>query len=43
MLSGPSGSLINRPVELGLRGATYVEVRSGLREGDRVLVPSGGP
>jgi macrolide-specific efflux system membrane fusion protein len=38
-----SGALRRRPVETGLTGATFVEVRSGLRAGERVVVPSGGP
>jgi RND family efflux transporter MFP subunit len=37
-----SGALRTRPVELGLAGATFVEVRSGLRAGERILVPQGG-
>jgi macrolide-specific efflux system membrane fusion protein len=37
-----SGALRPRPVELGLAGATFVEVRSGLRAGERILVPQGG-
>jgi HlyD family secretion protein len=36
----PAGAPVTRHVVLGLTGATYVEVRGGLREGDRVLVPS---
>ena len=42
MVREPSGTLTRRPVELGLEGPTLVEVRSGLRAGDRVLVPAGG-
>jgi multidrug efflux pump subunit AcrA (membrane-fusion protein) len=37
-----SGALVRRPVELGLAGAAFVEVRSGLRAGERVLLPAGG-
>lgn len=36
-----SGEAKERQIELGLVGATYAEVRSGLREGDRVLLPAG--
>lgn len=42
MVRGPFGTPTRRPVELGLRGPKLVEVRSGLRVGDRVLVPAGG-
>jgi membrane fusion protein, macrolide-specific efflux system len=42
MVRRPGGTYARRPVELGLTGATYVEVRRGLRAGERVLVPSGG-
>jgi HlyD family secretion protein len=42
MVREQSGRLARRPVELGLEGPTLVEVRSGLRAGDRVLVPAGG-
>jgi macrolide-specific efflux system membrane fusion protein len=42
MVREPSGTLARRPVELGLEGPKLVEVRSGLRSGDRVLVPAGG-
>jgi multidrug efflux pump subunit AcrA (membrane-fusion protein) len=34
--------LQRRVVELGLQGAHTVEIRSGLRAGERVFVPSGG-
>jgi multidrug efflux pump subunit AcrA (membrane-fusion protein) len=37
-----SGAVRRRSVELGLRGAEFVEVRSGLHAGERVVVPSGG-
>ena len=39
MLVGARGHTVRRPVSLGLRGDDVVEVRAGLREGDRV-VPS---
>jgi RND family efflux transporter MFP subunit len=42
MVREPSGTLARRPVELGLEGPKLVEVRSGLRAGDQVLVPAGG-
>jgi RND family efflux transporter MFP subunit len=42
MVRGPKGAVVRRPVRLGLTGATYVEVRSGLRPGERVLVAGGG-
>jgi RND family efflux transporter MFP subunit len=42
MVRDPSGALRKRVVEVGLAGATYVEVRSGLRAGERVLVAAGG-
>jgi HlyD family secretion protein len=42
MVRESSGSLTRRPVELGLEGRSMVEVRSGLRAGDRILVPTGG-
>jgi RND family efflux transporter MFP subunit len=38
----PSGTLRRRPVEIGLRGTSLVQVRSGLRPGDRVLIPAVG-
>jgi RND family efflux transporter MFP subunit len=37
-----SGALQRRPVKLGLSGAELVEVRSGLRAGERVVVPTAG-
>jgi HlyD family secretion protein len=37
-----SGAPRRRVVELGLEGAHSVEVKSGLREGERVFVPAGG-
>jgi RND family efflux transporter MFP subunit len=42
LVRGRKGALVKRPVELGLTGATYVEVRSGLRPDERILVPSSG-
>ena len=39
---GESGAHEERPVELGASGDAYIEVRSGLREGDRVLVEGSG-
>jgi HlyD family secretion protein len=42
MVRSPSGTLSRRPVELGLEGPSMVEVRSGLRPGDRVLVGAAG-
>jgi RND family efflux transporter MFP subunit len=41
-VKAPTGAVARRPVELGLAGTQFVEVRSGLRAGERVLVPSGG-
>lgn len=42
MVRKPSGGLTRHPVELGLQGANLVEVRSGLRAGELVLVPAAG-
>ncbi|HKB49833.1 MAG TPA: hypothetical protein VKC63_00195 [Solirubrobacterales bacterium] len=42
MVREPSGKLARSRVELGLEGPKMVEVRSGLRAGERVLVPAGG-
>jgi macrolide-specific efflux system membrane fusion protein len=39
---GVKGGLSIRHVRLGLSGAQFVEVRSGLRAGERVVVPSRG-
>jgi multidrug efflux pump subunit AcrA (membrane-fusion protein) len=39
---GRSGALERRPVQLGLTGSQFVEVRSGVRAGERVVLPSGG-
>jgi multidrug efflux pump subunit AcrA (membrane-fusion protein) len=38
----PSGALRRRAVELGLAGAQFVEVRSGLRAGELVVMPAAG-
>jgi macrolide-specific efflux system membrane fusion protein len=38
----PAGMLIRRRVRLGLAGVTYVQVRSGLHAGERLIVPAGG-
>ena len=37
-----SGATEVRRVRLGLAGATYVQVRSGLRAGERIVLPAGG-
>jgi multidrug efflux pump subunit AcrA (membrane-fusion protein) len=37
MVKGASGALVSRPVKLGLADPQYVEVRSGLQVGERVL------
>jgi len=37
-----SGALVKRTVETGREGKTFIEVRSGVRAGERVLVPSSG-
>jgi hypothetical protein len=37
-----SGALVQRTVKTGLEGKTFIEVRSGVRAGERVLVPSSG-
>jgi hypothetical protein len=42
MVHEPSGALARRRVELGLEGPRLVEIRSGLRAGERVLAPIGG-
>lgn len=42
MLVGADGHTARRAVGLGLRGDEVVEVRSGLREGDRVVPASAG-
>lgn len=36
------GQLLRRRIVLGLAGKEFAEVRSGLRPGDRVLIPAGG-
>jgi macrolide-specific efflux system membrane fusion protein len=41
MVRTASGTLRRRDVRLGLRGAQFVEVRAGLRPGERVLLPAG--
>ena len=38
-VQGPSGAVTAQPVKLGLEDPQFVEVRSGLRPGQRVLVP----
>jgi len=40
MVRTTSGNLTEREVELGLVGAAYAEVRSGLRAGERVAIPA---
>jgi HlyD family secretion protein len=42
MVGRPAGALQRRVVELGLQGTHSVEIRSGLRPGERVFVPAGG-
>jgi multidrug efflux pump subunit AcrA (membrane-fusion protein) len=42
MVRTTRGGFARRPVSLGLAGSEFVEVRSGLRAGERVLVPSQG-
>jgi HlyD family secretion protein len=42
MVRGPAGALKRRVVALGLQGTHSVEIRSGLRPGERVFVPAGG-
>jgi multidrug efflux pump subunit AcrA (membrane-fusion protein) len=37
-----SGQFKRRRIELGLTGAQFVEVRSGLRAGERVQIPTSG-
>jgi RND family efflux transporter MFP subunit len=41
MVRRPGGGLQRRVVELGLQGPHSVEIRSGLRAGERVFVPAG--
>jgi membrane fusion protein (multidrug efflux system) len=41
-VQGPSGAVSSQPVKLGLEDPQFVEVRSGLRPGQRILVPPGG-
>lgn len=40
MVRTTSGNFTEREVELGLVGAAYAEVRSGLRAGERVAIPA---
>ncbi|WP_262847858.1 efflux RND transporter periplasmic adaptor subunit [Sphaerisporangium corydalis] len=42
VLVGNGGQSVERAVEVGVRGDQYVEIRSGLSEGDRVELPNGG-
>jgi HlyD family secretion protein len=42
MVGRPGGAPRRRVVELGLQGTHSVEIRSGLRPGERVFVPAGG-
>jgi multidrug efflux pump subunit AcrA (membrane-fusion protein) len=41
LVRGRSGAFTKRSVKLGLAGTEVVEVLSGLRTGERVLIPSG--
>lgn len=40
MVQGPSGTLTTRKVEVGLASPDFVEIRSGLKPGEKVLVPA---
>jgi RND family efflux transporter MFP subunit len=42
MVVGPSGTVESRPVTVGLQTANRVEIRSGLSQGDRVIVSDRG-
>ena len=42
MVRTRSGVVARRAIELGLSGAEFVEVRSGLRAGEHVVMPSSG-
>ncbi|MDX6681718.1 MAG: HlyD family secretion protein [Solirubrobacteraceae bacterium] len=42
MVRTRSGALRRRAIVLGLSGAEFAEVRSGLRAGERVVLPAGG-
>lgn len=35
-----NGIVIRKPVTLGLRGARMVEIRAGLKEGERIVSPA---
>ncbi|MEA3355102.1 MAG: efflux RND transporter periplasmic adaptor subunit [Patescibacteria group bacterium] len=38
MMSKKTGQMIYKPVEIGIEGESYVEIVSGLKEGDEVIV-----
>lgn len=40
MVQGPSGAVTSRPVEVGLSSPDFVEITSGLKAGERVVVPA---
>jgi hypothetical protein len=40
-VQGASGAVTAQPVKLGLADPQFIEVRSGLHPGQRVLVPPG--
>lgn len=41
VLVSNGGRSVERPVQVGVRGDQYVEIRSGLSEGDQIQLPSG--